>query len=39
VHPDPENALSDPSQALSLEQVQALFDAVGRVAQAVNRSV
>ena len=37
VHPDPENALSDGNQSLSLQQFADLMTEVGMIAQAVHR--
>lgn len=39
VHPDPKRALSDGAQSLTPAQFQCLVNEVGRVAQAVGRSI
>ena len=39
VHPDPESSPSDPDQALTLEQFEALMPTLDAVAQSVGRSI
>jgi 3-deoxy-7-phosphoheptulonate synthase len=39
VHPDPDNAVSDGRQSLTLEEFAALMQSLRRVAEAVDRTI